>query len=241
MSSLQMVIPPTYSRIGPTSYHEPKRTNVPSHPSETALHSWWCLKPKTSSTKTSTSGPISSAATAPTQHPPGATASHHPTPATPPLVVYIPKHQYVAFSSQPTVSLTTNNTSRDTMISNGYEIATTANGTRSGFENWPQCVARANFSRSLDWTNTPVRKMRQKCFEQYCWNWSVDSGNPSTYDAASRWHESNCESIAGSTGASLKIVFGIALCCVLTFTLRDSVRAIRGECMESLQTQHSIA
>jgi len=100
---------------------------------------------------------------------------------TPPLIVYMPNSPYVTYSNQSTVTLETNNTYRDAMIRNGYEVATMANGTLSGYENWSQCVACAILSRSFDRTGTEVPQACQGCFTQYCWDGTLNSTDPGTY------------------------------------------------------------
>lgn len=102
--------------------------------------------------------------------------------AIPPLIVYLPNYPYVTFSNQPTFTLETNNSYRDAMIANGYEVATMANGTRDGFSNWSQCVACAVLSRSLERTGTPVPQACQDCFTQYCWDGTLNATTPDTYD-----------------------------------------------------------
>lgn len=102
--------------------------------------------------------------------------------STPPLIVYLPNYPYVTYSNQPTVTLTTNNTYRDAMIANGYEVATMANGTRDGYTNWPTCFACAILSRSLERTGTDIPQDCQDCFTQYCWDGSLNSTVPSSYD-----------------------------------------------------------
>ena len=47
---------------------------------------------------------------------------------TPPLVVYIPNSPYVAFSNISTFQLSTNDSQRDAIIANGFDVANMANG-----------------------------------------------------------------------------------------------------------------
>lgn len=104
----------------------------------------------------------------------------------PPLIVYIPNSPYTTFSNQPTITLTTNNTYRDAMIENGYNVATMANSSLPGYENWSQCVACAVLSRSFDRTGEPVPDACRQCFEQYCWDGTLNSTRPSSYDPQPR-------------------------------------------------------
>lgn len=126
----------------------------------------------------------------------------------PPLIVYLPNYPYVTYSNQPTVTLKTNTTYRDAMIANGYEVATMANGTRAGYENWSQCLACAILSRSFDRTGTQVPETCQRCFQQYCWDGTVNSTQPTGYNPHPVSKEIKIESASsGPVRASLGVVF----------------------------------
>ncbi|KAK5952725.1 Lysophospholipase 1 [Knufia fluminis] len=138
----------------------------------------------------------------------------------PPLIVYIPNYPYVTYSNQPTVTLSTNDTYRDAMIANGYEVATMANATLPGYENWPMCVACAVLSRSFDRTGTEMPQACRDCFTQYCWNGTVDSSDPGTYDPQPRLEEINIQSGAMASARFSGVVvalvaFGTALALML--------------------------
>ncbi|KAK5077752.1 Lysophospholipase 1 [Exophiala xenobiotica] len=140
--------------------------------------------------------------------------------ATPPLIVYIPNSPYVTFSNQPTTTLETNNTYRDAMIRNGYEVATMANGTLPGYENWPQCVACAILSRSFDRTGTEVPQACQDCFAQYCWDGTLNSTDPGSYSPEPRLSTLELDSAAASSAqSSLGVVAVAAVGSVLALTL----------------------
>ncbi|OCT54548.1 Lysophospholipase 1 [Cladophialophora carrionii] len=98
----------------------------------------------------------------------------------PPLVVYLPNSPYVSFSNISTFQFSTNNTQRDAIISNGFNVANMGNGTRD--ETWPTCVACAILSRSLDRTNTEVPQACTQCFDRFCWDGTVNATQPREYD-----------------------------------------------------------
>jgi lysophospholipase len=102
----------------------------------------------------------------------GCDASNLTNPNTP-LVVYIPNHPYITYSNISTFQLATNNTQRDAIIANGYEVATQGNGTVD--PEWPACVGCAILSRSFDRTGTDVPEQCTQCFNRYCWNGNTDS------------------------------------------------------------------
>ncbi len=99
-----------------------------------------------------------------------------------PLIVYIPNSPYVTYSNQSTFSLSTNDSYRDALIANGYDVATMGNGTVH--KTWPTCVGCAILSRSLTRTGTSVPQACQQCFQDFCWNGTIDSSTPKAYQPA---------------------------------------------------------
>ncbi|KAK2745854.1 Lysophospholipase 1 [Myotisia sp. PD_48] len=96
-----------------------------------------------------------------------------------PLIVYIPNSPYVAFSNVSTFDLSYNMTERNAIIDNGYNVATMGNGTQSS--NWSTCVGCAMLSRSFERTGTQIPEVCQKCFNEHCWDGTVNSTTPNTY------------------------------------------------------------
>ncbi|KAI9834395.1 MAG: Lysophospholipase 1 [Sarea resinae] len=97
-----------------------------------------------------------------------------------PLVVYIPNAPYVYNSNVSTFDPSYNNTQRNAIIENGYDVATMGNG--SVDSQWPTCVGCAILSRSLERTGTTIPSVCQQCFTKYCWNGTVNSTVPSLYE-----------------------------------------------------------
>ena len=110
---------------------------------------------------------------------------------TPPLVVYIPNSPYDAFSNISTFQLSTNDSQRDAIISNGFNVANMANGTRD--ETWPTCVACAILSRSLERTNTKVPQACTQCFSRFCWDGTLNATVPSEYNPKPLYQAVNIE------------------------------------------------
>lgn len=99
-----------------------------------------------------------------------------------PLIVYIPNSPYVYNSNTSTVGqLAYNDTERNALILNGYDVATMANGTRNGYSDWSTCVGCAILSRSFDRNDQDVPEVCQQCFTKYCWNGTLASGKPAPY------------------------------------------------------------
>lgn len=100
-----------------------------------------------------------------------------------PLIVYLPNYPYVTYSNISTLTLSINNTERDAIIQNAYDMVTMANGTRDA--DWPACVGCAMLSRSFERTNTTVPEICNTCFDRYCWDGTTNSTTPATYNPSS--------------------------------------------------------
>lgn len=93
-----------------------------------------------------------------------------------PLVVYIPNHPFTYNSNISTFQLTTNDTERNLIIQNGYNVATRGNGTLD--KDWPSCVGCAILSRSFQRNGVKPPEVCDQCFQRYCWNGTVNSTAP---------------------------------------------------------------
>lgn len=97
-----------------------------------------------------------------------------------PLIVYIPNSPYIYNSNVSTFDPSYNNTERDAIVQNGYDVATLGNGTVDS--QWPTCVGCAILSRSLEKTGTAVPDVCQQCFKKYCWDGTLNSTTPPPYE-----------------------------------------------------------
>ena len=97
-----------------------------------------------------------------------------------PLIVYIPNSPYVYYSNVSTFDPSYNNTERNAIVENGYNVATMANGTRDA--QWPTCVGCAILSRSMERTGTTIPDVCRQCMNRYCWDGTVNSTRPADYD-----------------------------------------------------------
>lgn len=96
-----------------------------------------------------------------------------------PLIVYVPNAPYSYLSNVSTFKLTYNDTERDMIVLNGYNVATMGNGTVDPI--WPSCAGCAILSRSLERTSTDVPKICQECFSKFCWDGTINSTTPGPY------------------------------------------------------------
>lgn len=124
----------------------------------------------------------------------GCNASNTSSPT--PLVVYLPNYPYVTYSNLSTLTLSINNTERNAVIQNAYDMVTMANGTRDA--EWPACLGCAMLSRSLDRTKTTVPDICNRCFDRYCWDGTTNSTTPATYEPSSYLSTLDVASAAGS-------------------------------------------
>ncbi|PVI05044.1 hypothetical protein DM02DRAFT_517472 [Periconia macrospinosa] len=130
-----------------------------------------------------------------------------------PMIVYIPNSPYVFQSNTSTFEkLTYTNRERNAMIQNGYNVATMANSSLSGFEDWSTCVGCAVLSRSFSRNGEQVPQACQQCFTKYCWNGTLASNTPGLYSPELRLAAIDTRSAAmgrmapGAWGAMLAVV-----------------------------------
>ncbi|KAH8682344.1 lysophospholipase catalytic domain-containing protein [Xylariales sp. PMI_506] len=100
----------------------------------------------------------------------------------PPLIVYIPNTPYTAWSNVSTFDPSYSDEQRNSIIENGYNVATMGNGTVSGGSTWRTCAGCAVMQRTWAKTNTTVPDVCQTCFTQFCWNGTVDSTPVSDFE-----------------------------------------------------------
>ncbi|KAJ5128836.1 hypothetical protein N7526_007002 [Penicillium atrosanguineum] len=111
-----------------------------------------------------------------------------------PIVVYIPNYPYSSFSNVSTFDLSYEDTQRDNIILNGYEVATMANSTRDG--NWTACVGCAILSRSFERTKTTLPDICTQCFTNYCWNGTLNSTTPNAFEPVTLMDNSDSKASA---------------------------------------------
>ncbi|KAJ3457714.1 hypothetical protein MRS44_014855 [Fusarium solani] len=107
----------------------------------------------------------------------GCNASNTSEPS--PLIVYIPNYPYVYASNISTFQTTVNSSELSAIIENGYAAATMLNATRD--PDWPVCVGCAMLARSFDRTNTALPDKCRECFQNYCWNGTLDESPAADY------------------------------------------------------------
>ncbi|KAK0104343.1 Lysophospholipase 1 [Cadophora gregata f. sp. sojae] len=147
----------------------------------------------------------------------GANSNSNSGSNTAPLIVYIPNSPYITHSNVSTFDPDYNNTQRNLIIRNGYEVATQANGTLD--KEWPACVACAVLSRSLERTGTGVPEICRGCFERYCWDGRVDDSVPAgglSYEPGFKSAEVPFSGVGGRLGSS---GIGIVVAAVLAMFL----------------------
>ena len=127
----------------------------------------------------------------------------------PPIIVYLPNAPYVYNSNVSTFDLEYNDTERNAIVSNGYNLATQGNSTLD--EQWPTCVGCAILSRSLDRTGTKVPDVCRKCFDRYCWSGKTDSSKPKSYVPKMKLDQLSLKSAAGKFAASATLALSMAM------------------------------
>jgi lysophospholipase len=97
-----------------------------------------------------------------------------------PLVVYLPNAPYTAQSNTSTFQLSYSDSQRDDIITNGYNVVTRGNASMDA--DWPSCVGCAILQRSSERTGTTLPDICNTCFQNYCWNGTIDSRTPQDYN-----------------------------------------------------------
>jgi lysophospholipase len=100
--------------------------------------------------------------------------------ASSPLIVYLPNAPYTYSANVSTFDLNFNDTERNSVIRNSFNMATMANS--SVDRQWPACVACAVLFKSFIKTQTTPPDTCKQCFNKYCWNGTVNSTTPNTYN-----------------------------------------------------------
>lgn len=102
-----------------------------------------------------------------------------------------------------------NDTKRNDVILNGYDLATQGNGSINS--DWPACVGCAILSRSFDRTNTNVPSICKQCFSRYCWNGTIDSSSPQPYKPTLMLKEVSQKGAAGRFTSSAMLAVAVAI------------------------------
>jgi lysophospholipase len=100
----------------------------------------------------------------------------------PPLIVYIANTPYTAWSNVSTYDPSYSATQRDEIIQNGYNVATMGNGTLAGSSNWRTCAGCAVMQRTWAKAGADVPSVCQDCFNQHCWDGTINSTAVSSYE-----------------------------------------------------------
>jgi lysophospholipase len=136
-----------------------------------------------------------------------------------PLLVYVPNSPYIYHSNVSTFTPSYNTSERDLIILNGFNVATMGNATVD--RQWPICLGCAIVQRSLLRMGMAIPDECQKCFDEYCWDGTVNSTRPDTYNPGYLLEEVEAEGGAGaedgeedaaslSRGGGLGLVFSVA-------------------------------
>lgn len=121
----------------------------------------------------------------------------------PPLVVYLPNAPYTTKSNVSTFTDSYSLAQRNDIILNGLNAASQGNATLDG--EWPACVACAALSRSLLRTNTAVPATCQSCFDKYCWNGTLDTTDPGSYEPSFKIKDESTASSSSSAAATARL------------------------------------
>lgn len=147
----------------------------------------------------------------------GCNASNITTRYVAPLIVYIPLSPYVVNSNVSTFDPQAfNDTFRNAIIQNGYDVATMGNGTVNA--GWSTCVACAVLSRSLERAGVPVPDACVRCFGEFCWDGTLNATVPGEYEPRLKLQEVRVKG-AASRGLAGSAVYAVVVAAAVLASL----------------------
>ncbi|KAH8744857.1 lysophospholipase [Hyaloscypha sp. PMI_1271] len=123
-----------------------------------------------------------------------------------PLIVYLPNAPYSYSSNVSTFDISYNNSERNSIIQNGYNVATIGNSTLD--LQWPTCVGCAILLRSFNRTRTAIPGVCTQCFNRYCWNGTVNSTAPVPYQPTHLLKSNGSASLLSPVSFAIAMVLG---------------------------------
>lgn len=95
-----------------------------------------------------------------------------------PLVLYLPNSPWTAYSNFSFTKPSLTNNQLDDILENSFNLVTYGNGKLGSQKDAPPfsaCIACGLIDRSLRRSGQPLPSQCQACFEQHCWNGTVQS------------------------------------------------------------------
>lgn len=126
-----------------------------------------------------------------------------------PLVVYIPNSPYIYQSNITTFDPSYNTSQRNLIVENGYNVATMGNATVNS--TWPVCVGCAILQRSMERTRTAVPQVCMQCFADFCWDGTINSTTPATYEPAYKVGAAKSAAIRETVSYSIAAAVAMAM------------------------------
>ncbi|KAI5949013.1 hypothetical protein KGF57_004975 [Candida theae] len=120
-----------------------------------------------------------------------------------PLVVYIANRPFSYWTNTSTFKLSYDDDERNSIIQNGFEVASRNNLTLDS--EWPACVGCAIIRRSQERNGEEQSEQCKQCFQRYCWDGSLDSTGTKynfTETGTTNGEESSLESVSSSSSTS---------------------------------------
>ncbi|GME69746.1 unnamed protein product [Ambrosiozyma monospora] len=95
------------------------------------------------------------------------------TDTVPPLVVYVANRPFTFDSNTSTFKMSYDNEEKLSLIENGFAVSTRKNLTLD--DEYRACIGCAILQRSRERLGMPLGSQCQKCFDEYCWDGSLDT------------------------------------------------------------------
>ncbi|EMG49274.1 PLB3 Lysophospholipase 3 [Candida maltosa Xu316] len=137
-----------------------------------------------------------------------------------PLLVYTANRPFTYWSNTSTFKLSYENDERDSIIQNGFEVASRLNGTID--PEWNACVGCAIIRRSQERTNADQSDQCKQCFERYCWDGTLSRDSSINVNFTTEGSTNGTETLKINSGSILGIsssVLAVVLAAVSAFVL----------------------
>ncbi|GME82421.1 unnamed protein product [Ambrosiozyma monospora] len=123
----------------------------------------------------------------------------------PPLVVYVANRPFTFNSNTSTYKMSYENEEKIGMIENGFAVTTRKNLTLD--DEYRACIGCAILQRSRERLGMPLGPQCQKCFDEYCWDGSLDSSDSYNINFTADGMTNDSDTTNASSGAS-SLLFG---------------------------------
>ncbi|ODV83703.1 hypothetical protein CANARDRAFT_9267 [[Candida] arabinofermentans NRRL YB-2248] len=141
----------------------------------------------------------------------------------PPLVIYIANRPFSYYSNTSTYKMSYDDDEKLGIIQNGFEVTTRLNLTLD--DEYRACIGCAILQRSRERLGMPIGDQCQSCFDEYCWDGTIDTDSDVPVNFTETGMTNEDEDTNNTSGATSlisnpvnwKTVAALLVACLLTF------------------------